>query len=450
MVAKPRILVVDDEPVVRESIHDWFSQDDYPIEMAADGPAAMQKIQESHWDILLTDVKMPGMDGLELQQRVKKIDPEVTVIIMTAYASVDSAMQAIKEGAYDYVTKPLDPEDLQRIIDRVCEHRQLVRENVELKQRIEAVTGEPDEIVGDSPEIRKVREQITTLAAGDASVLIIGEGGTDKELVARSIHRASPRQNMPLVTVKCSKPSAAGVAREFFGCEAGALPGADYPQKGRLELAHRGTAFFEEIGELGLKAQDDLLRALEAKSIRRVGGSELVPADFRCIAATQRDLAEAVERGTFRRDLYEQISACRITLPPLRNRRADIEPLACHFLERAAGETGSRASRISATALQLLKSYDWPGNVRELRNIIERAAVLQTGDEILPGDLPLAAPVEAPPAGALPLAEVEKQYIRTVLTQVSGDLSEAARALQIDEATLGALLRKHGLEASQP
>jgi DNA-binding NtrC family response regulator len=449
MVAKPRILVVDDEPVVRESICDWFSQDDYPIEMAANGPEAMQKIQESHWDILLTDVKMPGMDGLELQQRVKKIDPDVTVIIMTAYASVDSAMRAIKEGAYDYVTKPLDPENLQQIIDRACEHRQLARENVELRQRIEAVTGEPEEIVGDSPEIRKVRALIATLAPGDASALIVGEGGTDKELVARNIHRASPRQNMPLVTLRCSGPSAESVTRELFGCEAGALPGADYPQKGRLELAHRGAAFFEEIGELSLEAQGDLLRALEAKSIRRVGGSEPVPADFRCIAATQRDLAEAVERGAFRRDLYEQISACRIALPPLRDRRADIELLARHFLERAAGETGSRASRISATALQLLKSYDWPGNVRELRNIIERAAVLQTGDEILPGDLPLAAPAETPPAGALSLAEVEKQHIGKVLAEVSGDRSKAARALQIDEATLGALLRKHGLEASQ-
>jgi DNA-binding NtrC family response regulator len=446
MVAKPRILVVDDEPVVRESIRDWFSQDDYPIEMAANGPEAMQKIQESHWDILLTDVKMPGMDGLELQQRVKKIDPEVTVIIMTAYASVDSAMQAIKEGAYDYVTKPLDPEDLQRIIDRVSEHRQLVRENVELKQRIEAVAGEPDEIVGESPEIQKVREEVATLASSDANVLIAGEAGTDKELVARSIHRASSRQNMPLVVVKCSSPSAAGVAREFFGCEAGALPGVDFLQKGRLELAHRGTAFFEEIGDLSLKVQDDLLHALERKSVRRVGGSDAIPADFRCIAASQHDLAAAVERGTFKRDLYERIGTRQIALPPLRERCADIEPLARHLLERAAGEAGAHARRISSTAMRLLQSYDWPGNVRELRNVIERAAVLQTGDEILPGDLPLASSTEAPVAGALSLAEVEKQHIQKVLGQVSGDLSKAARALQIDGAALEALLRKHDLE----
>jgi DNA-binding NtrC family response regulator len=444
MAAKPRILVVDDEPVVRESIRDWFTQDDYPIEMAANGPEALKKIQESHWDIMLTDVKMPGMDGLELQQQVKKIDPEVTVIIMTAYASVDSAMQAIKEGAYDYVTKPLDPEDLQRIIDRVSEHRQLVRENVELRQRIEAVAGESDEIVGDSPETQKVREQISALAASDASVLIVGEAGTDKELVARCIHRTSSRQAMPLVTVKCSNPTAAGVARELFGCEAGALPDADYSQKGRLELAHRGTAYFDEISELSLKAQGDLLHALDVKGVRRVGGSESIPADFRCIAATQHDLEEAVERGAFSRDLYERISAHHIAVPPLREHRADIEPLAREFLARAAGETGSRARQISATALQLLQSYEWPGNVRELRNVIERAAVLQTGDEILPGDLPLAAISSAP--ASLSLAEAEKQHLQTVLEQVAGDLSKAADALQVDGPTLQALLEKHGLE----
>ncbi|HEY5658333.1 MAG TPA: sigma-54 dependent transcriptional regulator, partial [Myxococcota bacterium] len=378
MVAKPRILVVDDEPVVRESIHDWFSQDEYPIEMAASGPEAMQKMKESSWDILLTDVKMPGMDGLELQQQAKKLDPDITVIIMTAYASVDSAMQAIKEGAYDYVTKPLDPENLQQIIDRACEHRQLVRENVELKRRIEAVAGEAEEIVGDCPEMRKVREQIAALAAGDASVLIAGENGTGKELVARNIHRACARQDMPLVTVKCSGLSPADARRELFGCEAGTLPGADYAQKGKLELAHRGTAYLEEVGELDLEVQDELLRALAGKRIRRVGGSETIPADFRCIAATQRNLAQAVKRGEFRRELYAKLGASTVALPPLRQRGSDVELLARHFLTLSARETGARANRISPTAMHRLTSYEWPGNIRELRNIIERAAVLET------------------------------------------------------------------------
>ncbi|MDH5567725.1 MAG: sigma-54 dependent transcriptional regulator [Myxococcales bacterium] len=450
MVAKPRILVVDDEPVVRESIHDWFSHDDYPIEMAASGAEAMQKIQESSWDILLTDVKMPGMDGLELQQKVNKIAPDVTVIIMTAYASVDSAMQAIKEGAYDYVTKPLDPEDLEQIIKRACEHRQLVRENLNLKQRIEAVSGAPEEIIGDSPEIRKVRERIATVAPGDAPVLIVGEVGTGRQLVARSIHHAGPRQGMPFVTARCGGASAESIRRDLFGYEKGAFPGADYPKKGKLELAAGGTVFLEEIGELGAEAQNALERALGDKTIFREAGSDPIRVDFRCIATSQCDLAEAVARGEFSAQLQAQLCAESIALPPLRERGADIEQLARHFLARSAQETGARARRISVEATQLLTSYAWPGNVRELRNIIERAAVLQSGDEILPRDLPLATAPETAPTGVLSLAEAEKRHIQKVLAEVSGDRSRAAKALQIDEASLDAMLQKHGLEAPRP
>jgi DNA-binding NtrC family response regulator len=449
MVAKPRILVVDDEPVVRESIYDWFSQDEYPIDMAADGPEAIQKLQESSWDILLTDVKMPGMDGLELQQRAKKLDPEITVIIMTAYASVDSAMQAIKEGAYDYVTKPLDPEDLEQIVNRASEHRQLVRENIELKERIEAVSGEMDEIVGESPEIQRVRELIETVAPTEESVLITGEGGAGKQLVARAIHRSGPRRHMPLVVVSHSGVPGDRIRSELFGHEQGAFPGADYRQKGRLELADGGTAFVEDIGALSTEIQLDLQRLLEEKTLTRVGGSESIPLDFRLIAATSHDLSKAVERGNFRRELYSQLSLHSIVVPPLRERGSDIALLARHFLQRSSSEAGGRAQRISTEAMQLLRDYPWPGNVRELRNIVERAAVLQQGDEILPGDLPLGPAKEVPAEAELSLAEVEKRHIQKVLAQVAGSLSKAARALQIDETTLSDMLRKHGLEASQ-
>jgi DNA-binding NtrC family response regulator len=449
MVAKPRILVVDDEPVVRESIHDWFSQDEYPIEMAASGPEAMQKMQESSWDILLTDVKMPGMDGLELQQQAKKIDPDITVIIMTAYASVDSAMQAIKEGAYDYVTKPLDPEDLEQIITRAAERRQLVRENIELKERIEAVSGETDEIIGDSPEIQSVRELIETVAPSEAAVLITGESGTGKELVARTLHGASPRRHMPLVTVKLAGLTEDQVERGMFGHEAGVFPGADSLQKGRLELADRGTAFFEEIGDLGPKLQIELQRVLEEKTIIRVGGGEPIPVDFRLIAATSQDLSRAVDRGDFQPELYRQIDGCAIALPPLRERPSDILLLVRYFLEKSSAETGGSTVRISAAAMRLLMDYPWPGNVDELQNVIERAAALQRGDEILPRDLPLGPPEEAARPGALSLAEVEKQHIQKVLDQVSGDVSRAAQVLQIDETTLGDRMREYGLEGSQ-
>jgi DNA-binding NtrC family response regulator len=447
MVVKPRILVVDDEPVVRESLHAWFSQDEYPVEMAADAHEAMRMLEESSWDILLTDVKMPGMDGLELQKKAKQIDPEITVIIMTAYASVDSAMQAIKEGAYDYVTKPLDPEDLEQIINRAAERRLLLSENLQLKERIEAIGGEADEIIGDSPEIQRVRELIQQAAPSATPVLINGESGTGKELVARTLHGAGPRRHMPLVTLKCASLSESQLESELFGHEAGAFPGAEYQRKGKLELADGGSAFFEEIGDISTAIQIEIERVLEEKTVTRVGGSEPVEIDFRIIAATSRDLAQAVEREDFRRDLYDRLNACSIALPPLRERTSDIPLLAGYFLRRLAAD--GYASRISTAAMQVLMEYSWPGNVRELRNVVERAAVLQRGEEILPRDLPLAPAQEVRPTDELSLAEVEKQHIQNVLTQLSGDVSKAAQALGVDETTLDEKIRLYGLEGLQ-
>jgi DNA-binding NtrC family response regulator len=392
MAVKPRILVVDDEPVVRESLLNWFAEDGYPIEMADSGYEALQKMKESNWDILLTDVKMPGMDGLELQQQAKEVDPNITVIIMTAYASVDSAKEAIKEGAYDYVTKPLDPDDLQQIINRAAEHRQLVRENLQLRERIEVVSGEAGVVVGESPEIQKVRELIESIAPTETSVLISGEGGTGKELVARTIHRASPRKHMPLVNVKHSGLPEDQIESELFGHEQGAFPGAEYQRKGKLELADGGSVFFHDIADFSSKTQIDLQRALEAKTITRVGGNEPIPVDFRLIAASNRDLSQAVAEGSFQQALYSQISECCIAMPPLRERRSDIALLAQHFLEQSVTEAGGGAQRISEAAVQLLLEYPWPGNVRELQNIIERAALLQKGEEILPSDLPIGPP----------------------------------------------------------
>jgi DNA-binding NtrC family response regulator len=445
MVAKPRILVVDDEPVVRESLRDWFTNDGFPVDMAADAHEALQKLQESSWDILLTDVKMPGMDGLELQQKVKQIDPEITVIIMTAYASVDSAMQAIKEGAYDYVTKPLDPEDLEQIIYRASERRLLVRENLQLKERIEAVGGETDEIIGECPEIRRVRELIQKAAPTETPVLITGESGTGKDLVARTIHRASPRRHMPLVTLRCAGLPESQMESELFGHELGAFPGAEYQRKGKLELADGANAFFEEIADVGLEIQTELERVLEQKTITRVGGSGPIPVDFRVIAATNSDLAQAVERGDFRRGLYGQINVCSIALPPLRERPSDIPSLARYFLQKPAGEAG----RISTAAMQLLTDYPWPGNVGELKNVLERAAVLRRGEEILPRDLPLEPAEAARPVSGVSLAEVEKRHIQSVLAETSGNVSKAAKALQVDESTLNEKIREYGLDASR-
>jgi DNA-binding NtrC family response regulator len=387
MVAKPRILVVDDEPVVRESLHDWFTEDGYPNEMASNAREALDMMRDSHWDILLTDVKMPGMDGLELQKKAKEIDPDVTVIIMTAYASVDSALQAIKEGAYDYVTKPLDPDDLEQIINRAAERRQLLRENVELRERIEATSGETDAIIGESQAIQKVRELIAVAADHEDPVLIIGESGTGKQLVARTIHRTSSRHHMPMLTIQCAGTEEHLLESELFGYEPGAFPGADVQQRGKLELADGGTAFVENIGDLNRKVQIVLQRVLREKTLTRIGGGATIPVDFRLIATTTRDLAPAAEGASFERDLYQRIAGCAIGLPPLRERRSDVVPLARHFLEISARETGGQARRISAAAEKLLMDYAWPGNVRELRAIMERATMLERDEEILPEDL---------------------------------------------------------------
>jgi DNA-binding NtrC family response regulator len=445
MVAKPRILVVDDEPVVRESLRDWFTNGGFPVDMAADAHEALRKLQESSWDILLTDVKMPGMDGLELQQKVKQLDPDITVIIMTAFASVDSAMQAIKEGAYDYVTKPLDPEDLEQIINRASERRLLVRENLQLKERIDAVSEGADEIIGDSPEIRRVRELIEKAAPTETFVLITGESGTGKNLVARTIHRASPRRHMPLVTLKCAGLSEIQMESELFGHEPGAFPAAEYQRKGKLELADGASVFFEEVGDVSPKIQTDLERVLERKTITHIGGSESIFVDFRVIAATKRDLAQAVERGDFHRGLYGRINACTIELPPLRERPSDIPSLARYFLQKSVGD----ADRISAAAMQLLTDYPWPGNVAELENVLERAAVLGQGPEILPRDLPLEPREAVGPVSGVSLAEVEKRHIQSVLAEMSGDVSRAAHALQVDESMLNEKIREYGIDTSQ-
>lgn len=444
MEVKPRILVVDDEPVVRESLHAWFTQDGYFVDMVANAHDALRKLEESSWDILLTDVKMPGMDGLELQKKAKEVDPDITVIVMTAYASVDSAMQAIKQGAYDYVTKPVDPDNLEQIVNRAAEHRLLVRENLDLKKRIEAIGGEADEIIGDSPQTQELRELIQNVAQSETPVLLVGESGTGRELVARTLHRASPQGAMPLVIVSDADLPRSQMERELLGHEPGAFEGAHYQRKGKLELADGGSVFFAEIGQVTSSIQIELERILEEKTITRIGGSDPIPVNFRVIAATSRDLPRDVEHGVFQRDLYRRISVYKIDLSPLRERRSDIPLLARHFLKKAA-RGASPVRRISTEAMQLLMEYPWPGNVRELKEVIETAAAQQAGEEILPQDLPLGPAQEVLPPSALSLAEVERQHIQKVLAQLSGDISKAAQALQVDEMTLHEKIRRYGL-----
>ncbi|MFA6108195.1 MAG: sigma-54 dependent transcriptional regulator [Candidatus Latescibacterota bacterium] len=445
MARKPRLLVVDDEQVVRESLREWFAEDGYTVAAAASGREALQAVTQAPWDILLIDIKMPGMDGLELQRKLKEVTPDAVIVIMTAYASVDTAVQALKDGAYDYITKPFDPEELERIVTKAAERQQLLRENQQLKEQIAAATDGTDELIGRSPELEQVRTLVRSVAPTDTTVLITGESGTGKELVARAIHRASPRRAMPLVVANCAGLPEGLIESELFGHERGAFTGAQYRRKGKFELADGGTIFFDEIGDISPKTQIDLLRVLEDKQITRVGGNQTLAVDFRVIAATNRNLAEAVAQGSFRLDLYYRLNVFSITLPPLRIRRSDLELLARHFLERSAREMGRPARGFSPEALALLTGYDWPGNVRELQNVIERAVVLQRGELIQAADLPLSVPGTPPAAAALSLEEVEKRHIQQVLDQLGGNVSRAARVLGIDRVTLYNKIRRYDL-----
>jgi DNA-binding NtrC family response regulator len=451
MEEKPRILVVDDEQVVRESLFEWFTEDGYPVDMAEDAREAIRKLQAASWDILLVDIKMPGMDGMELQQKIKEIDPGAIVVIMTAYASVDTAVRALKEGAFDYVTKPFDPDDLQQIVNRAAEHQKLSKANHGLHEKVETLSSEDmPEIVGDSPGINEVKELIRTVAGTDATVLIIGDSGTGKELVAKAIHQESPRRAMPLVTAHCAGLPEGLVESELFGHERGAFTGAEYKRKGKFELADGGTIFFDEVGDIGLKTQIDLLRVVEEKTFTRLGGTQPIKVDFRVIAATNRDLTKAVAQEQFRMDLFYRLNVFSIKLPPLKDRASDIPLLAQYFLEKSAKAMNRQATRIHNRAIQRLMSYDWPGNVRELENAIERAVVIQKGEEILADDLPLSrqevAMTPKPPSEAESLAEHEKYYIQDVLNRTEGNVSRAARILQIDRVTLYNKIRKYQLK----
>ena len=439
-----RLLVVDDEAIVRESLGGWFRQDGHSVDVAASAKEALALVATQRYDIALVDVKMPGMDGLELQRRLSAANPDTTVIVMTAYASVDTAIQAMKDGAYDYIVKPFDPDDLSQLIRRAAEHRSLKAENLALKRSLEDIT-EPPPLVGASAAMKRVAQLVATVAPTDSTVLVSGESGTGKELVARAIHAASPRRYNPLVVVNCGALPEGILESELFGHEAGAFTGARYRHKGKFELAHGGTLFLDEVGEISSHVQVELLRVLEEKLVTRVGGTAAIAVDFRVIAATNKDLAARVKQGGFRDDLYWRLNVVSIEIPPLRERPEDIPLLAEHFLARFAQSMNRKELRLSPAALQAIQAYAWPGNVRELQNAIERAVVVGAKPVIEAVDLPLR--VTGPAAGPAPgsLAEAEKLYICSVLESTAWNITRAARLLAIDRATLYNKIRRYEL-----
>ena len=441
----PKILVVDDEPIVLESLAEWFRLDGHTVGTARSGKEALRAMAEDDYDIALVDIKMPGIDGLELQARLAEFRPNLTIIIMTAYASVDSAVQALKAGAYDYVTKPFDPEELSMLIRRAGEHRSLKLENTRLKESIEAIAT-PSPIIGESPEMQRVLELISAVAATDSTALIKGESGTGKELVARAIHAQSARRYNPMVVVNCGALAEGLLESELFGHEKGAFTGAQYRHKGKFEMADGGTIFLDEVGTVGMPVQVDLLRVLEDKEVTRVGGQKSIPVSFRVVVATNQDLEKMVEDGGFRDDLYWRLNVFSIEVPPLRERRSDIPLLVDHFLNQFARTMNRPAMKLSPEAEEAVVTYSWPGNVRELQNAIERAVVVGTQPTLTLEDLPLRVTHSPPRPQGESLAEIEKAHVSSVLDANDWNISRAAQILDIDRGTLYNKIKKYRLE----
>ncbi len=441
MSEKGHVLIVDDELIVRDSLGKWFREEGYEVGEAENASVALTRLAESRWDVALVDIKMPGTDGVELQRRIHEIDPDLLVIIITGYASVETAVQALKNGAYDYVTKPFDPDDIAHVVRNAIAQRRLHKENVQLRETVEEIT-HPPELLGQSPAMRKIHEAIQTVGPTDATVLITGESGTGKELVARAVHAASSRRFHPLVVIHCGALPETLLESELFGYEKGAFTGAQYRKKGKFETADGGSVFLDEIGDDSLKSQTDLLRVLQEHEITRVGGNQAIRVDFRCIAATNRNLDAMVEEGRFRADLFYRLNVFRIEVPPLRSRKEDIPLLAERFASRFSQSMSKRIERTTPEAMRLLEDYDWPGNVRELENAVERAVVMARGPELGAEDFTLRLKADAPAPRTL--KEVERAHILRVLEECGGNQTRAAHVLGIDRVTLYTRLKKYG------
>jgi DNA-binding NtrC family response regulator len=439
------ILIVDDEFSVRDSLYNWFKTEGYRADTAENGMEALKKLQESLWDIVLVDIKMPGMDGMELQKHIKKIDNTIVVIIITAYATVDTAVEAMKEGAYDYISKPVDPDKLSILIRNAVNQRRLMAENIQLRQKVEELSLQ-DEIVGGSPQIKKILEMVETVAKTDATVLIRGESGTGKELVAQAIHGKSNRRYFPIISMNCGAFPEGLLESELFGHEKGAFTGAQYKRKGKLEMANGGTIFFDEIGNITAKMQMDLLRVIETKQFTPLGSNKVVNVDFRIIAATNSDLEKKVAEKDFREDLYYRLNVFSIQIPPLRERTADIPLIAQYFLEKYARSMNKNVTDISPEAMKILIQYNWPGNIRELRNTMERAlVVVGKKNRIDSDDLNLLFHSRTNPPGDS-LEEIEKAHIQRILEQSDWNISKSAGTLRIDRVTLYSKIKKYGLQ----
>ncbi|NDY43301.1 sigma-54-dependent Fis family transcriptional regulator [Dissulfurirhabdus thermomarina] len=455
-----RILIVDDDAAIRDGSAQVLGRAGHEISEAATGREALDLLGRYAFDLILLDLKMPDINGLDLLRRIREQDPAVPVVMITAYGTMENAVEAMRLGANDFLSKPFEPEELRLVVDRTLQARRLALENLYLKEELRRQEGAP-EIVGRSPALRRLLEQAERVAATDSTVLVTGESGTGKGLLARYIHEASPRRDRPLVAVDCSTLVSSLFESELFGHVKGAFTGASANKMGKFELANGGTLFLDEIANIDLDLQAKLLKAVEEKVISRVGSHRLTKVDVRIIAATNQDLRRAVAAGAFREDLYFRLNVVALETPPLRERREDIPLLVRHFLERYGRKYQRPGLRLAGDAMRWIEAYHWPGNVRELENAVERLVIFARGGTIGADDLQAAGLLEAagetagPEAASpvpgeagrpLPLDEVERRHVLSVLRRAEGNRSEAARLLGIDRKTLRQKLRRWGLE----
>jgi len=443
MARKISILIVDDEESVRDSLYNWFLEDGFRVESAENAKKALTILESDQFDIILADIKMPGMDGLEMLRRIKSLKPDAIVIVMTAFATVDTAVKALKDGAYDYVTKPFDPDDLTHLIRNATKQISLADENETLKKKVVSLENVED-LIGASDAMKNMLGEVESVAQTNSSVIITGESGTGKELVARAIHANSPRKFFPFVSVHCGALTESLLESELFGHEKGAFTGAMYNRKGRFEMADNGSIFLDEIATISTKMQIELLRVLESKTFMRVGGNKEISSDFRVICATNKDLKSMVEKGTFREDLFYRLNVVNIQIPPLRDRISDIPLLVDYFIKKYCTSMNKPPASIDATALKRLQEFNYPGNIRELENIIERAIVVGDGKKITLKDLPLEKTIVNNSTESLD--DFEKTFILQILNKYSWNISRAAKALKVDRVTLYNKIKKYELK----
>jgi len=445
MDEKMSIMVVDDEEIVRESLFHWFKKYGHVVDTASSGFEALDKLEKYPFQLLLVDIKMPKMDGIELLEKVKTEYPDTIVVIITAYGSIESAVKAMRIGASDYLLKPFKPDQLSLVMERILHQKKLLFEHNYLKGRLEEIT-RFDNIIGQSPPMEDIFNLIPEVAQSDSSILLIGETGTGKELVAKAIHAKSRRSHLPFIAINCGALQDTLLESELFGHQKGVFTGATHARKGFLEVVSGGTLFLDEIGEISPKMQIDLLRVLEEKKITSIGSREPVDVDFRLISATSRDLGKGITDGSFREDFFYRINVIMIDIPSLKKRKEDIPLLIQHFLEKYGHETTKQVDRVTRDATELLKRYDWPGNVRELENAVERAVVLAQSRTLGIKDFAFLRSSPAPLSRPLSLQEVEKQHIQQILEEYDWNVTQASKALEINRVTLHKKIKRFNLE----